>query len=136
MTTRRWMVAVAIVAVAFWAEMMRRRSVSYRDNANRYASFEATWRDNGRRWDRIIAERKKHLREIEAFAESDGGQFRASWKPLIDSATQLVTLASGKGGDAYWWAAYWGALRVKYERAVRRPWLPMEPDPPRPSRQR
>src|SRR4051812_18331784 len=122
MTTRRWMIAVAIVGVAIGAEMTRRRSFAYRNKASRYASLEATWRDAGERSDRIAAERKEHLREIEAFADSGGGQFRAGWKPLIDSATQTVTVASGKAEVFYRRAAYWGALRVKYERAVRRPW--------------
>ena len=46
MSTRRWMVLIAMVAIAFGAEMMRRRSVSYRGKANRYALEEAklrTW---------------------------------------------------------------------------------------------
>lgn len=33
-------------------------------------------------------------------------------------------------GDAL--AAYHAALRLKYERAARRPWLPVAPDPPEP----
>jgi hypothetical protein len=35
------MVLIAIVAIAFGAEMMRRRSVSYRGKANRFALQEA-----------------------------------------------------------------------------------------------
>ena len=30
-------------------------------------------------------------------------------------------------------ADYHGAMRRKYERAARYPWLPVEPDPPEPS---
>jgi hypothetical protein len=126
------MIAVAIVAVAIGAEMTRRRSVSYREKANRYTSYEATWRDDGERLDRSAAERKKHLRELEAYAMSGGGEFRESWKPLIDSATRSATLASGQAENSYRRSAYWGALRAKYERAARRPWLPVEPDPPQP----
>jgi hypothetical protein len=58
--------------------------------------------------------------------------FRDSWKPLIDPVTQSVTMASGRAEESYRRAAYWGALRGKYERAARRPWLPVEPDPPQP----
>jgi hypothetical protein len=126
------MAAVTVVAIAFGAEMTRRRSVSYRDQANRYALIEADWRRGGEGWDRTAAERKKHLRELEAYAGGYGGRFRESWKPLIDPATQSVTMACGKAEDCYRRAAYWGALRVKYDRAARRPWLPVEPDPPRP----
>ena len=131
-TVQRLMAAVAVVAIAFGAEMTRRRSVSYRDKANRCASIEAGWRDGGESYDRSAAKHKKDLRELEAYAEGYGGHFRESWKPLIDPATQSVTLASGKAEICHRWAAYWGALRVKYERAARRPWLPVEPDPPLP----
>jgi hypothetical protein len=132
MTTRRWLILIAIVAIACGAEMMRRRSVSCRAKANRYALEEAKTRARGERSDRSAAECKKHLREIQAFAESGGGAFRVSWKSLIDSATRSATIASDQAEHCHRWAAYWGALKAKYERAARRPWLPMEPDPPRP----
>ena len=130
MTTRRWMILIATVAIAFGAELMRRRSVSYRATANRYAFEEAKTRAWGETSDRSAAERQKHLREIQAFAEGGGGAFRASWNPLIDSATRCLTLASGEAEFCHRMAAHWGALRAKYERAARRPWLPVEPDPP------
>ena len=41
MTTRRWMVLIATVAIDFGAEMMRRRLVAYRNKANLFASYEA-----------------------------------------------------------------------------------------------
>ena len=130
--TVRWlMVGVAIVAIACGAVMLRRRSISYRATANRYALIEARWRKGGKSWDKTAAEQRKHLREVEAYADGGGGRFRESWKPLIDSATQGFTLASGKAADCYQWAAYWGSLRAKYDQAARRPWLPVEPDPPR-----
>jgi len=31
------------------------------------------------------------------------------------------------------WAPYYAQLRDKYRKAARYPWLPVEPDPPRPS---
>src|SRR5689334_18664179 len=132
MTTRRWMILIAAVAIAFGAEMMRRRSVAYRNEANLYASHEA----RARAWfvtsDRLAAERRKHLRETQAFAESGGGEFQASWKPLIDAATRSLNLASVEAEKLHRMAAHWGALRAKYERASRRPWLPVEPDSPPP----
>jgi hypothetical protein len=66
LTVLRMMFAVAVVAIAFGAETTRRRSVSYRDKANRCALIEASWRAGGETWDRTAAERKKHLRELEA----------------------------------------------------------------------
>ena len=133
MTVRRWMIAAAIVAVVIGAEMMRERSVAYANKANLYASYKAQARDWGETSDRNVADRKKHLQEIQAFAESGSGEFRAGWRPLIDSATRSLTLASGEAEKCRRMAAHWAALRAKYERAARRPWLP-EPDPPRPRR--
>jgi hypothetical protein len=132
MTTRRWMAAVAIVAVAIGGEMMRRRSVSYRGQANRYALAEAKVRTWGKNSDQRTAEHKKHLRKVQSFAESGGGAFRASWKSFIDSATRSVTLASEEAERFHRLAAHYAALRMKYERAARYPWLPVEPDPPKP----
>ncbi len=132
MTTRRWMVVIAIVAIAFGAAIMRERSVAYRGKANRYALEEAKVRTWGKHADQMTAVRKKELRDLEAFAEGYGGRFRADWKPLIDPAIRSVSLASEEAEKCLRWAAHWGALRVKYERAARRPWLPLEPDPPRP----
>jgi hypothetical protein len=63
---RRVMLAVVVVAIAFGDEMTRRRSVSYRDKANRCALIKASWRAGGETWDRTATERKKHLRELEA----------------------------------------------------------------------
>ncbi len=134
MTTRRWMVAGKVVAVAIGAEMARRRSVAYRHKANLFASYEAQARDWGETSGRSAAERKEYAREIQAFAESGGGEFRASWKPLIDSATRSLTLASVQAERCNRMAAHWAVLRAKYERDPRRPWLPAEPDPSRPRR--
>ena len=101
MTTRRWMAAVAVVAIAFGAEMTRRRSVSYRGKANGYALKRPRLRTAARTYDQITAERKKHLREVEAYAEGYGGRFRADWKPLIDPTTQSATLASEKAENCH-----------------------------------
>ncbi len=134
MTTRRWMILMVIVAIAFGAEMMRRREVAYHARANRYALEEAETRASCEMADRSAAEYMKHLREIQDFAESGGAAFRANWKPIIESATRSATMASDQAERCHRWAAHWGALRAKYERAARRPWLLAEPDPPWPDR--
>jgi hypothetical protein len=123
------MILIAMVAIAFGAEMMRRQSVTYRKKANLYASYEARARDWGKTADRYAAERRKHLLEIQAFAESGGGEFRASWKSLIDPAIRSLTLASMEAEKCHRIAAHWAALRAKYDRATRRPWLAVAPDP-------
>jgi hypothetical protein len=57
------------------------------------------------------------------------------WEPRM-SITQIHERASKLAEQmrASWWkrATYHAALRRKYERAARYPWLPVEPDPPEP----
>jgi predicted nucleic acid-binding protein len=103
MTTRRWMVAVSIVAVGLGAWILITRSRSYADLA--------AWH----------ADRENEVRRVaEAF---EGGQFDADiWRDALALARRSRRLI-----------AYHSALRRKYVLASRRPWLPVEPDPPKPS---
>src|SRR5262245_46523651 len=102
MTTRQWMIAVAVVAVGVGAGMLIVRSRSY-------AALAA-----------LHAESEKECRRI---VEADEGNRLdpAIWKDWIAYARRGRTRL-----------LYHAALRRKYERASRRPWLPVEPDPPEP----
>jgi hypothetical protein len=69
------------------------------------------------------------------------GEFRAlAEKQAYYEAGSLAYAddARGEGGDPQrvargeQMAAYHRALKAKYERAARYPWLPVEPDPPEP----
>jgi hypothetical protein len=82
MTTRRWMVAVAVVAIFFG-----------------------------------LAERSRRFSEI---ADLHDGQSEAS----VTTPEERNRLTR--------WNAYNRAMCRKYRRAARYPWLPVEPDPPRP----
>ena len=104
MTTRRWMIAVAIVGVGIGAGMLLVRSRRYAAVAAFHAQGEAEcWRiiaaDEGNRLDTAI------------------------WKDWLAYARRSRKLF-----------LYHAALRRKYEWAARRPWLPVEPDPPEPER--
>jgi hypothetical protein len=102
MTMRRWMVAVAIVAVGFGTWILLKRSRSY-------AALGA-----------FHAESEKECRRIvEAY---EGSRFDAAiWKDWIAHVRRSRRLLP-----------YHAALRRKYELAARRPWLPVESDPPEP----
>jgi hypothetical protein len=86
MTTRRWMVAMVIVAVALEGTMERR---------NRFRKITDYHR----------AESKKLASRLKCFAMTE-----LDWQPI----------------EWHEW------MRLKYDRAARYPWLPLEPDPPRP----
>jgi hypothetical protein len=102
MTTRRWMIVVAIVAVGVGAGMLIMRSRSY-------AALAA-----------LHAESENECRRI---VEADEGNRldAAIWKDWIAYARRSRRLL-----------LHHAALRRKYELASRRPWLPVEPDPPAP----
>ncbi len=102
MTTRRWMVAVAVVAIGFALWILVARSRSYAIHSNYHGTREAKIR-----W--IVEDYK---------AGRVGYSGRWSIEVLIDRERRLIT--------------YHEALKRKYELASYRPWLPVEPDPPEP----
>jgi hypothetical protein len=102
MTTRRWMIVVAIVANGSGAWILRARSHTYAIESGYHSLMEA--------------ENRRFVGLYEA--GSLGYTGRGSVDAFIDQARRL--------------AAYHATLKRKYELASSRPWLPVEPDPPEP----
>jgi hypothetical protein len=106
-TVRRLMIAVAIVALALgiFAECVRlsRKSASFRTQAEACSGIEETLR-------MIIA------------ASGPDTPVDVSPGPGMPSRRFTAMVV----------AEHQAALKLKYERAARRPWLPVEPDPPEP----
>jgi hypothetical protein len=102
MTTRRWMIAVAVIAVGVgaWMLVMRARS---------YAALAAFHAESAKECWRIVE------------AAEDNRLDSATWKDWIAYARRCRRMFP-----------YHAALRRKYERATHYPWLPVEPDPPEP----
>jgi hypothetical protein len=102
MTTRRWMIVVAITAVGFGTGLLIERSRSY-------AALCALHTDGEKECRRIV----------EAF---EGNHLDpAIWRDAITFARRCRRLLP-----------YHAALKRKYQRAARCPWLPVEPDLPMP----
>ncbi|SRR5579883_2155774 len=104
MTTRLWMIVVAVVALSIAAEQMRRKSARYRERAERHAKIEEACR--------------KSAALLPLMKPSD-------YEIMCGRMVQATRLSP-------WLAAYHAELRRKYEYAARYPWLPVEPDPPGP----
>jgi hypothetical protein len=103
MTTRGWMVAVAIVATGLWVSVLGARSYSYANRGGHHSLMEFH-----NRW---------IIEEYEAgrlFYSGPADQLARR----ADRCRRLI--------------AYHATLRGKYELASRRPWLPVEPDTPEP----
>jgi hypothetical protein len=105
MTTRRWMVAVTVVAVALAAGMLFRRHRFLRERADHY---EKRAREG--------VYRAAIAREL-ALAESEQEMDSPQWAAFALEAK-----------DRDWDPR----LLEKYRRAARYPWLLVEPDPPEP----
>jgi hypothetical protein len=102
MTTRRWMVVVAVVAIGSGAWILSARSQTYAIESGYHSLMEA--------------ENRRIVEEYEAGRIGFTG--RGSVDAFIDRARRL--------------AAYHATLMRKYELASSRPWLPVQPDPPAP----
>ena len=121
MTTRRWMIAVAVVGLLLAAPRefarLKRLSRQYEEraiNAARrmsHSRMSASWSDE--RW----------VAECRAIEETE-----SKWNtgiPMSIGRPLRPDLARAR-------ITFWEPIRLKYERAARYPWLPVEPDPPEP----
>ena len=111
MTTRRWMVAVAVIALAIATVRIRERSLTYR----RKAAYHADVAMQGSRAGRFDDRRGVVLRN------SGPGPFNAPSRPW-----QIIVILDPRQIDHH------GKMARKYEQAARYPWLPVEPDSPEP----
>ena len=112
MTTRRWMIAVAVVGLlmggAIGGVRLKRRHDFFLARVRQHDQEEARFRS----WEQNLAS------AMESLPSSPRDPFLLRW--------ERVRLH----------AAYHKELKNKYEHAARYPWLPVEPDPPMPSRKR
>ncbi len=121
MTTRRWMLAVAVVGLLLGGSLafVRLRTLSRHYagraiNARRavgYSRVSAGWSH-----DRWLAECRRIEEEERKWIIGTQMSIRRPLRP--DVARSYI--------------AYWEPNLSKYERAAAFPWLPLEPDPPRP----
>ena len=124
MTTRRWMVAVAAVAIVVAGALEVRRLQNLR---RVYLGVAEDYESNSRtlRRDNVRSHGDLHVRSHGDILLIKGiaGERPASLQSREGKA-KMDRIAKG--------AAYCDQLRAKYERAARYPWLPVEPDPPGP----
>jgi hypothetical protein len=111
MTTRRWMIVVAIIGLITGGtiegmRLKRRHDYAFLSRLEYYARKE----DEAVGWERTY--RKLVEREERAGSRCD------------DLRRHLDQISQG--------VEYYSALARKYRRAAHYPWLPVEPDPPEP----
>ncbi len=107
MTTRRWMLAIAILAIILSASIEIPRLLILR---GQYLALSAHYRSMEARYDRAIEDRQEITRY-------------AVWQPRgpEPSPARLDQMKR--------FASYYSSLRAKYEHAARVPWQPIGADP-------
>jgi hypothetical protein len=119
LTVRGLMAAVAVAALLIGGplEYARLKGLGreYAVRAIRARRFmEGARRASGWSHERWLAE----CRPFDRYEQESGGRYTVARPPSPERAKRIV--------------AYWKPVVAKYERAARYPWLPVEPDPPRP----
>ena len=117
MTTRRWMAAVAVVGL-----LMGGSVVGYRLK-RRYDYFLAYFRKH--------AQMEEYLRHAEAFK---GDAAEPAYGATTDFERMNTLLMQRRHNQALWsrMVDYHVLMARKYRHATCYPWLPVEPDPPKP----
>lgn len=111
MTTRRWMVAVAVVALLIAASLGAARLTGRAGEYRQYAVWHTAMRNL------CLGEADEYR---DAGAHRAAGDRREDVESLLREAHERTL------------AQHHDALVIKYERAARYPWLPVAPDPPEP----
>jgi hypothetical protein len=128
-TTRRLMALVAVAALASAAEMTRRRGEAYAKKAVEQEVQEGNLRAGAKIRDGMADTCKREAeRGKESFFYRQNPEWTAEW---------LMKQAASQAEEARYeheLAAFHEKLKIKYQHAARYPWLPVEPDPPRPRR--
>jgi hypothetical protein len=111
MTTRRWMLAVAVVALLIAASLEAARLTRRAGEYRQYAVWHAAMRDL-------------------CLGEADGYRDACAHRATGDRREEAELLL--REAHERTLAEHHDALVIKYERTARFPCLPIEPDPPEP----
>src|SRR5437870_1763631 len=129
MTTRRWMVAAAVVGLVMGGVQFKRRRDSFFARATYHASQEVLCVDRERAATDSIEEFDAWITVGDRIARGDGAS-----SILLDNSHLKSDRASMIEAASYWKraTAFHAEMSRKYSYAARHPWLPVEPDPPEP----
>jgi hypothetical protein len=107
MTTRRWMIAVAIVAITLAAVLLFRRHLWMRERGDYHERMEGSQADRARGLGQLAV----------SFTDS---------QPEMAARLRAHAAFEAEIGDRH------ACLKGKYRHVARDPWLAIEPDPPEP----
>jgi hypothetical protein len=128
MTTRRWMVAVAVLALAIGMDRLVRRSIAFRERADRLARYEVDYRELQRFHEKTLRHIEQARLQIEGRGPLDDEHLRT---PLEAQCPDAVDIGFHRQQAA--WAARadrCSRWRREYERAATHPWEILSLTPP------
>jgi hypothetical protein len=108
MTTRRWMVAVAVIGLLVGGGVRLKRRRDY-----------------------FLSLARSHAQKMPSFT-AEGKALRSRFGGTSGMSGEEIVLLSRDFDRMMNRADHHAALRRKYEHAARYPWLPVEPEPPEP----
>jgi hypothetical protein len=129
MTTRRWMVAVAIGGLAMGGIVggvrLKRRQEYFGSLAERCSAAEEMWLKSARRYEADIRQTTKELELFEKHPPLSGPSLLEDTHGHLRRSLDRQAALARK-------SAHYARLKQKYRYAARYPWRPVEPDPPEP----
>jgi hypothetical protein len=124
MTTRRWMILVAVVGVALAARVWQNRSVAWRaycrEMGQYHANFEEICRSQAEGLSRSAA---KHTESAEDMTRPEKDRRIARY------CAKLARRGASHNGI---WKDFHGRMKAKWQLAANSLWMNAEPDPPAP----
>jgi hypothetical protein len=134
MTTRRWMVAVAVLAALLGADQMRRKIQFCRERVSHLREEEDTYLRVAATADEAAIDTRSRLDEFQTLEASEEGRDLASRTPDLFQAmrrSSRSTIRFAEDAKRCRDRARWcGGVRAMYERAIWRPWEPSPTEPP------
>jgi hypothetical protein len=124
MTTRRWMIAVAVAGVIAGTLVGGARMEARRQRFSALAKAHSSDELVARSLEKLAYEQIDTLAAMRKAEEANGNP-PDPWNDVIAQARLQATHSRA-------FADYHAILRRKYEAAARRPWLPVPPDPHEP----
>ena len=145
MTTRRWLIAVAVVALSFGGHRLRVGLMREHDSRLAKAAWHAKAEVDYRRLIAAITgppARRRRANPVPTSAALMGAELDRAIRRQFDPPPARSVMADMLKSRAEFSpsrlayhrrrADYHAELAQKYTRAASRPWLPVEPDPPMP----
>jgi hypothetical protein len=128
-TIRQWMfivVAVGLVTGGIVGGIrLKRRQEHFGELAERYAALESLCLEVMVRQDANLKQTTKELNVFEKYPPVSGPTLLEQTRTLLRESQDRQAASARK-------LAQYARLKQKYEYAARYPWLPVEPDPPKP----